>query len=127
MWKSVCKWCNWQRISLKNIQGAHAAQYQKNQTTQSKMGGRPKETFLQGDKLTGVTWKDAQRPSLWEKCKSKQQWGITSHQSEQSSSKNLQTIDAGEGVEEREPSCTVSGIVNWYSRYGRQYGDSLRN
>ena len=36
----------------------------------------------------------------------------TSHQSEWPSSKNLQTINAGEGVEKREPSCTVGGNVN---------------
>ena len=47
------------------------------------------------------TWKDAQH-HLLEKCKSKLQWGITSHQSEWSSSKNLQTINAGEDVEQRE-------------------------
>ena len=33
--------------------------------------------------------------------------------SEWPSSKNLQTINAGEGVEKREPSCTVGGNVNW--------------
>ena len=27
-------------------------------------------------------------------------------------SKNLQTINAGEGVEKREPSCTIGGNVN---------------
>ena len=42
------------------------------------------------------------------------------------SSKSLQTINAGEGVEKREHSCTVGGNVNWYSHYGRQYGDSLK-
>ena len=41
--------------------------------------------------------------------------------------KNIQTINAGEGVEKRERSCTVGGNVNWYSHYGRQYGDSLKN
>ena len=35
-----------------------------------------------------------------------------SHQSELSSSKNLQTVTAGEGVEKRECSCTVGGNVN---------------
>ena len=34
------------------------------------------------------------------------------HQSEQPSSKNLQTINAGEGVEKRERSCTVGGNAN---------------
>ena len=50
-----------------------------------------------------------------------------SHQSEWPSSKNLQTINAGEGVEKREPSYTVGGNVNWYSHYGKQYGGSLKN
>ena len=41
--------------------------------------------------------------------------------------KNLQTINAGEGVEKREPSCTVGGNVNGYSHDGEQYGGSLKN
>ena len=49
---------------------------------------------------------------ILEKCKSKLQRGVTSHQSEWPSSKNLQTRNAGEGVEKREPSCTVGGNVN---------------
>ena len=55
-------------------------------------------------------------------CKSKLQWGITSLWSEWSSSKSLQTINAEEGVEEREPCYTVGGNVNWYSYYEEQYG-----
>ena len=43
------------------------------------------------------------------------------------SSKNLETINAGEGVEKRDPSCTVGGNVNGYSHYGEQYGGSLKN
>ena len=38
--------------------------------------------------------------------------------------KNLQTINAGEAVEKREPSYTVGGNVNWCSHYGEQYGGS---
>ena len=41
--------------------------------------------------------------------------------------KNLQTINSGENVVKREPSCTVDGNVNWYSHYGRWYGESLKN
>ena len=40
--------------------------------------------------------------------------------------KSLQTINAGEGVEKREPSYTVGGSANWYSHYGEQCGDSLK-
>ena len=32
--------------------------------------------------------------------------------------KNPQTINAGEGVERREPSYTVGGNVNWYNYHG---------
>ena len=42
----------------------------------------------------------------------KVQGDITSHQSERLSSKSLQTINAGEGVEKREHSCTVGWNVN---------------
>ena len=54
------------------------------------------------------------------------QWGITSHQLEWPSSKILQTVNVGESVEKREPSCTVGGNVNCYSHYGEQYGVSLK-
>ena len=40
---------------------------------------------------------------------------------------NLQTMNAGEGVEKMEPSCIVGGNANGYSHYGEQYGDSLKN
>ena len=41
-------------------------------------------------------------------------------------SKNLQTINAGEDEEKRQPSCTAGRNVNWYNHYGEQYGDSLK-
>ena len=41
--------------------------------------------------------------------------------------KNLQTINAGEGVDKREPSYTIGENVNWYSHYGEQYGGSSKN
>ena len=41
--------------------------------------------------------------------------------------KNLQIINAGEGVEKWELSRTVGGNVNWYSHYGEQYGGTLKN
>jgi len=57
--------------------------------------------------------------SLLEKCKPKLQWDITSHRWEWPSSKGLQTINARQGVEKREYSCTVGGNANWYNHYGR--------
>ena len=36
-------------------------------------------------------------------------------------------MDAGEDVEEREPSYTAGGNVSWCSHSGEQYGGSLKN
>ena len=58
---------------------------------------------------------------------SKPQWGVISYWSEWLQSKSLQNINAREGVEEREPSYTIGRNANWYSHYGEQCGDSLKN
>ena len=69
-------------------------------------------------------WKDVRHHLLLEKCKSKLLWGTTLHQPEWPSSKILQAVSAGEGVEKREPSYTVGGNVNWCNYCGKLYGDS---
>ena len=56
--------------------------------------------------------KDAQHHSLSEKCKSKPQGGTSTCQSGWLLSKSLQAINAGEGVEKREPSYIVGGNAN---------------
>ena len=48
------------------------------------------------------------------------------YQSGWPSSKSLQTVNAGEGVEKKERSYTFGGNVNWCSHYGEQYGGSLK-
>ena len=60
-----------------------------------------------------------------EKCNSKLPWDTTSHQSEWPSFISPQITNAGGGVEEREPSCTVGGNVSWYNHYGERYGGTL--
>ena len=70
------------KINLENIQRVRAVQYQTKQTTQSNNGQKtltdisPKNThrWPQG------TWRDSQHCQLSEKCKSKLQSDITSHQ-----------------------------------------------
>ena len=74
-----------------------------------------------------TVWATREVPtSLLDKCKSKLQWGITLHQSEWPSSKSLRIINAGESVEEREPSKTVCGNTKWRSHYRGQYGGSFK-
>ena len=47
MGENDSKQSNWQRINVKNIQEAPAAQFQKNKWLNQKMGQRTKQTFLQ--------------------------------------------------------------------------------
>ena len=37
------------------------------------------------------------------------------------------TVNAGEGVEKKEPSSIAGGNANYYSHYGEQCRDSLKN
>ena len=48
---------------------------------------------------------------------------IISHKLEWPLTRNLQMINAGEGVEKWEPPYTVGRNVNSYSHYGKQYGE----
>ena len=41
--------------------------------------------------------------------------------------KNLQAINAKEGVEKRKLSCTVGGNIDLCSHYAEQYGSPLKN
>ena len=106
-----------------------------------KMSRRPKSIYFSKTtyrRPTG-TWKDAQHHKLFETCKSKLQWGTTSHQSEsiwlakiwpgsfQAIVKNSTNNHAGEGVKKRELAYTVGGNTNQCSRYRKQYASSSEN
>ena len=114
MGENNSKWSNWQRINLQIVQAAPIPQFQKNKWPNQKMGQRTKQTSLPKKTYRWLTntWKDAQHHSLSEKCKSKPQWGTISRWSELLLSESLQTINAGEGAEKREPFYTVGGNVN---------------
>ena len=119
MGENTCKGCNWQGISLQNLQTASK------QTTQSKNG--QKNNVAISPKKIYRHMKRCSKSLIIKECKSKLQWNITSHQSEWLSSKNPQTINPGEGVDKREPSHNVGRNVNWYRHYGEQYGGSSKN
>ena len=49
MGENNSKWSNWQRINLKNLQAAHAVQYQENKRPNQKMGQRINRHFSKED------------------------------------------------------------------------------
>ena len=117
---------NWEKINLQN----HLIQLNKNNSYNYKQPNNKKWADTSPEKKNrwpiNILSVYAQHHSLLEKCNSKLKWGITSHQSEWSSPKNLQIINSEEDMEKRAPSCTVGGNVNWYSHFGEQYGDSSK-
>ena len=93
-----------------------------------KMGRRPEQTFLQRGHIDGQQAHEKIFNITSYQRSASQNYNEISmrYQSEQLSSKNPQTTNAGEGVERREPFYTVGGDVNWYNPYAEQYGDSLK-
>ena len=126
MGQNICKQNDWQRINLQNIQSAHAMPYYNNKEPNQKWADLYMHVSKKTYRWPKSTWKDVQHHCLPEKRKSKVQCGITSHQSEWPSSKNLQTRNAGEALE-KEPSYPADGNVIWYSHHGEEYGGSLKN
>ena len=71
------------------------------------------------DSTSGTTLPTSPEQQMPMKCVQTRHIGLRS--------KSLQAINAGEGVEKREPSYTAGGNANQYSHYGEQCGDSLKN
>ena len=93
MGKNICKWCNQQGLISKKYKQLIQL---KNKKVQWKNGQNTlTDISPKTYRWSRGMWKEAQHYWLLEKCKSKLQWGITSHQTEWPSPKNLQTINVG--------------------------------
>ena len=78
------------------------------------MGGRPKQTFLQRRDTDGQQMHENMLNITNHQRNANQNHNEVSPHTGQNGhhQRNLQTINAGEGVEKREPTCTLGGNVN---------------
>ena len=91
------------------------------------MGQKIKQTFLQRKQMDG--WQTHEKMfniTHFQRNEKQNHNEVPSHAGQIGPIRKF-TINAGEGVEKKEPSSIVGGNANYYSRYGEQCRDSLKN
>ena len=92
------------------------------------MGKRSKEPFFQRKHTGGQKAHENMFNIASYERNANQNYEVSLHTSQNGHhQKNLQAINAGDGVEKREPCYTVGGNVNWYNHYGEQLWRLLKN
>ena len=118
---------NWQRINLQNTQAAHAARYQKNKRPNQKVGKELNRHFSKDLQMAKKHMKRCSTLLIIREMQIKTSMRYHFTPVRVAIIKKSTNNKCWRGCGKKECSCTVGGNVNWYSHYGRWYGDSLKN
>ena len=101
----------------------------KNKQPKQNMGRRSEQRFLQRRHTDGQeAHENILNITNYQRNANQNYYEVSPHTSQNGHhQKNLQTINAGKGVEKREPYYTVGGNVNWQSHYGELYEGFSKN
>ena len=92
------------------------------------MGSSSKQTFLQRRHTDGQqAHEKIFNITNYQRNANQNYSEVSPHTSQNGHDQKIQTVNAGEDVEEREPSYTVGGNVQLVSHHGEQYGGYLKN
>ena len=102
-------WSSIYKLATHNLQTAHIAEYQKHKQLNKKIGRRPKQTFLQRRHTDGQEVHEKTiNISNYQRNANQIYNEVSPHINQNGHHQSPQTINAGKGMEKREPFYTIN-------------------